>query len=67
MSNTLGTIFRVLGLFILLVSGWFLALTALYCLVILIVGSTFDWSHVGVLFGAVVLVRMFYPRNVFKW
>ncbi|MDP3292743.1 MAG: hypothetical protein Q8M43_12005 [Sulfuricurvum sp.] len=67
MSNTLGTIFRVLGLFILLVSGCFLALTALYCLVILIVGSTFDWSHVGVLFGAVVLVRMFYPRNVFKW
>ena len=67
MSNTLGTIFRVLGLFILLVSGWFLALTTLYCLAILIVGSTFDWSHIGVLLGAVVLVRMFYPRNVFKW
>jgi|GEM_PF-2969841 len=67
MSNTLGTIFRVLCLFILLVSGWFLALTALYCLAILIVGSTFDWSHIGVLFGAVVIWRMFYPRNVFKW
>lgn len=67
MSNTLGTIFRVLGLFILLVSGWFLALTTLYCLAILIVGSTFDWNHVGVLFSTVVFVRLFYPRNVFKW
>ncbi|MDP3466121.1 MAG: hypothetical protein Q8R86_10180 [Sulfuricurvum sp.] len=67
MSNTLGTIFRVIGLFILLVGGWFLAVAALYTLAIMIVGTTFEWSHVGVLFGAVVLVRMFDPRNVFAW
>ncbi|MDO9208917.1 MAG: hypothetical protein Q7T91_11760 [Sulfuricurvum sp.] len=67
MSNTFGTIFRVIGLFILLVGGWFLAVAVLYTLAILIVGSTFEWSHVGVLFGAVILVRMFYPRNIFAW
>ncbi|MDD5159405.1 MAG: hypothetical protein PHI47_05100 [Sulfuricurvum sp.] len=67
MSNTFGTICRVIGLFILLLSGWFLAVTALYCLVILMIGATFEWSHVGILFGVVVIGRMFYPRNVFKW
>jgi hypothetical protein len=67
MSNTIGTLCRVIGLIILLLSGWFLAVTALYTLATLIVGTTFEWSHVGVLFGAVVIVRMFYPRNVFTW
>lgn len=67
MSNTLGTICRVIGLFLLLLSGWFLAVTALYCLVIIMIGATFEWSHVGILFGMVVMGRMFYPRNVFKW
>ena len=67
MSNTLGTIFRVIGLFILLLSGWFLAVTALYCLVIIMIRATFEWSHVGILFGVVVIGRIFYPRNVFAW
>ncbi|MFZ2890449.1 hypothetical protein [Sulfuricurvum sp.] len=67
MSNSLGTICRVIGLFLLLLSGWFLAVMALYCLVIMIIGATFEWSHVGILFGMVVIGRMFYPRNVFKW
>jgi hypothetical protein len=67
MSNTIGTLCRVIGLIILLLSGWFLAVTALYTLATMIVGITFEWSHVGVLFGAVVIVRMFYPRNVFAW
>jgi ABC-type transport system involved in cytochrome bd biosynthesis fused ATPase/permease subunit len=67
MSNTLGTICRVIGLFLLLLSGWFLAVTALYTITILVVGSSFEWNHVGILFGGVVLMRMFYPRNVFKW
>lgn len=67
MSNTLGSIFRIIGLFMLLLSGWFLAVTVLYCLVILIVGVSFEWSHISMLFGAVVLGRMFYPRNVFAW
>ncbi|MDD2828770.1 MAG: hypothetical protein PHW18_04275 [Sulfuricurvum sp.] len=67
MSNTLGTIYRVVALLILLLIGWFLAVMALYCLVIMIIGATFDWSHVGILFGVVVMGRMLYPRNVFKW
>ncbi|MDD2781485.1 hypothetical protein [Sulfuricurvum sp.] len=67
MSNTIGTICRVVGVLILLLSGWFLAVTALYCLVIMIIGATFEWSHVGILFGMVVIGRMFYPRNVFAW
>lgn len=67
MSNTLGTICRVVGLFILLLSGWFLAVTVLYCLVIIMIGATFEWSHIGILFGMVVIGRMFYPRNVFAW
>jgi ABC-type transport system involved in cytochrome bd biosynthesis fused ATPase/permease subunit len=67
MSNTLGTICRVIGLFLLLLSGWFLAVTALYGLVIIMIGATFVWSHVGILFGMVVIGRMLYPRNVFQW
>jgi hypothetical protein len=67
MSNTIGTLCRVIGLIMLLLSGWFLAVTALYTLAVLIIGITFDWSHVGILFGTVVIGRMFYPRNVFKW
>jgi lysylphosphatidylglycerol synthetase-like protein (DUF2156 family) len=67
MSNTLGTVFRVTGLFSILAGGWFLATAALYSLAVLILGTSFAWSHAGVLFGAVVLVRMFYPRNVFAW
>ncbi|MFH0709239.1 MAG: hypothetical protein V2A75_03440 [Pseudomonadota bacterium] len=67
MSNSLGTICRVIGLFILLLSGWFLAVMALYTVTILIIGATYEWSHVGILFGIVVLMRMFYPRNVFTW
>jgi Na+/H+ antiporter NhaD/arsenite permease-like protein len=67
MSNTLGTLSRVIGLFVLLVGGWLWVVTALYTLVTMIVGTNFEWSHVGLLFGTVVLVRMVYPRNVFKW
>jgi len=67
MSNTLGTLSRVIGLFVLLLGGWFLAVTVLYTLVTLIIGTNFEWSHAGMLFGAVVIVRMFYPRNVFAW
>ncbi len=67
MSNTLGTLSRVIGLLILLLGGWFLAVTALYCLALLIVGNTFEWSHAGILFVTIILVRMFYPRNVFAW
>jgi hypothetical protein len=67
MSNTLETIYRVVGLFLLLLSGWFLAVTALYYLVIIMIGATFEWSHVGILLGVVVIGRMLYPRNVFQW
>jgi len=67
MSNTLGTICRVVGLFLLLLSGWFLAVTVLYYLAVLMIGASYEWSHFGILFGVVVIGRMFYPRNVFKW
>lgn len=67
MSNTTGTILRVIGLFIMLVGGWFLAVMGLYALMFLIAGTSFDWVQIELLFGAVILVRMFYPRNVFKW
>lgn len=67
MSNTIGTIFRVIGVFLLLLGGWFLAVTVLYSLVILVFDTSFEWSHVGILFGVVVIARIFYPRNVFAW
>jgi len=67
MSNTFGTLFRVIGLMSLLIGGWFIAVAALYSLAIFITGTSYEWSHVGILFGIVVIGRMFYPRNVFKW
>lgn len=67
MSNTTGTILRVTGLFTMLLGGWFLAVAALYALFALISGYPFEWFYAQAAFCAVVLVRMFYPRNVFKW
>lgn len=67
MSNTAGTIIRVGALFTILLSGWFLAVAALYALFALISGYPYEWPYAQAAFCAVVIVRMFYPRNVFAW
>lgn len=65
MSNTIGTILRAFWIMAYLVAGWFLAVTAVYGLAAAALGVTFSWAHAGIFFGALVLVRIAYPRNVF--
>ena len=67
MSNTIGTIFRVLWLMAWLIAGWFIGVTALYILTITILSIPFNGIHLWIVFGSVIALRMFYPRNVFTW
>jgi len=66
MSNTIGTIIRAFGIMAWLIAGWFCAVAALYAAVVWIVGLPFSLGHAGILFSIVLLLRMVYPRNVFK-
>ena len=61
----MGTIARTICMMMVLISGWFLSLAGLYTLAAVIMGVPFVWPHVWIVFGVVVLLRMFYPRNVF--
>lgn len=64
-KNALGTIIRIIGIFFSLIALWFLGVGVLYlvaCYALSITPTLFGYS-VGM--GAVILFRMFYPKNVF--
>lgn len=65
MSNTIGTIIRIVWLMAWLITGWFMGATALYALATLALGLPFSWSYAWVAFSMVIAIRIFYPRNVF--
>lgn len=67
MNSTAGTIGRITALMGLLIGIWFGGFTALYALLVMIVGVPFGWSDAGLGFALLMAARMFYPRNVFKW
>lgn len=65
MSNTAGTILRILWLVAWLITGWFMGIAGIYALGAYTLGLSFNWTYASIVFGAVMGVRMFYPRNVF--
>jgi hypothetical protein len=67
MINTFGTIIRVFWLMILLMGGWFLATAAVYSALTMVMGISFNWIHLWIIFALLIALRMFYPRNVFAW
>ena len=65
-SNAIGTIIRIgfIALFVMLL--WLLSVLAVYLVVIFIFGLEFSLSTYSILFLLLILLRMFYPKNVFK-
>lgn len=66
MLNTYGTLIRIVLLAALLAGGWFSIAAGGYGIIVAILGYPFYWSHAGITFGVVILLRMFSPRNVFR-
>jgi hypothetical protein len=66
MMNTYGTFLRIVVLAMLLCWGWFAMAAAAYAAVAWSLGFTFEWSAVFVVLAAIMLLRMFVPRNVFR-
>ena len=65
-SNAIGTVFRIGLIFISLIFIWFTPIFIGYYLLSLVFGMTFSLSDALFIFTVVVLIRMFYPKNVFK-
>lgn len=65
MSNTIGTILRAFLVMTILVAGWFIASTSVYAAAVTTVGIPFSWAQAGIVFGALILFRMFFFRSVF--
>ena len=65
-SNAIGTIIRIgfIALFVMLL--WLLSALAVYLVVIFLFGLEFSLSTYSILFLLLILLRMFYPKNVFK-
>lgn len=63
--NTIGTIIRIIVLFMLLFIGWFCIVSGVYTLFIIALGVSFNWIHLWIICGLLVSLKIFYPRNVF--
>lgn len=66
MMNTYGTLLRIVVLALLLTGGWFAISAAMYGAVIWSAGYAFEWTMAFAAFAAVLMLRMFVPRNVFR-
>ncbi len=66
MSNATGTLFRISGLILLLMFGWFALIGFLYFLLSLILGFSFDMTTLVIIFILFLSIKAFYPKNVFR-
>jgi len=65
-SNAIGTVFRIVLIFLSLIAIWLIPLTIIYYLIALVLGIGFSFLSVIYLFLGIMIFRMFYPKNVFK-
>lgn len=63
--NTVGTIIRIIVLFMILVTGWFCIISGGYTLFTIALGVSFSWTYLWIICGLLVSLKIFYPRNVF--
>lgn len=65
-SNSLGSVLRIIMIFAVVIALWLAAVGALYWLVCAVAGIAPTPQGFAYTFAAVVLFRMFVPRNVFR-
>jgi hypothetical protein len=65
-NNYYGTLVRILLLAIGLLCFWFASVFLLYAIGSLIFGYEVRFAHLGLLFVGVLLLKAFYPKNVFS-
>ncbi|CAM3950900.1 hypothetical protein CP963_08665 [Arcobacter cloacae] len=66
MSNYLGTIFRIIGIFLTLIIFWFLVSLFFVFIISFIDISFFNLKNIIYMLGLIFLVRIFYPRYIFQ-
>jgi hypothetical protein len=64
-NNTIGTIFRIFGIFFTLLIFWYTISNIPYFLASLIFNIVFSFKISLLFFGIVLTVRIFYPKNIF--
>lgn len=64
-SNAFGSILRIFGIFMSVILFWFVVVNSIYFLSIFIFDLSFSWGIAFSLFGMFVLIRSFYPKNIF--
>lgn len=65
-AQMIGTMARAAGVLLLAAALWYAAVALIYGAVSMVVGVSFSWPTSFGLFGAVLMVRALYPRNVFR-
>ena len=65
MSNTTGTLLIAFCILSLLTLGWSVLAALPYFLCCWLLGDEFSWAVACTLFAAMMLLRSFYPRNIF--
>ena len=65
-TNAIGTIFRIIGIFLSLIIFWYGTITLIYFIFCLIINVKFDFNLSFLLFGIFIVFRAFYPKNVFR-
>jgi len=63
--NSIGTVLRIAFIAFGLVAVWYLSISGIYFLISVLFGLKFSFSITGLLFSAVMFLRMFFPKNVF--
>jgi hypothetical protein len=66
MSNHTGTLLRVIGVFFSLLGFWFMVSFILICLISLVENSFFSFTNILYGFMIILIIRVFYPRFVFR-
>ena len=66
MSNHTGTLFRIIFIFLSLISFWFGISLVFTLLIVLFTSIKFNILNVLSVFLILLLIRVFYPRFIFK-
>lgn len=66
MSNHTGTLFRIIFIFLSLISFWFTISLVFTLLIVLFTSIKFNILNVLSVFLILLLIRVFYPRFIFK-
>ena len=63
--NAIGTLFRIVMIFLTLICFWYVSVSLIYFGFTLLTSFEFSVQNSFILFGVFILFRMFYPKNVF--